>query len=112
MEDTASPKRMFILEGKTGEIAVCSVLGKLEILNVKFKKFNGIENLLKVLPVRIKESNMKGIGIIVDANDSLGGRWRSIRDKLFRSDLKIELLETLIAAERSWSLGIKLSTSG
>ena len=87
MEDTASPKRMFLLEGKTDEIVVCSVLEKLGILNVEFANCNGIENLIKVLPVRIKESDMKSIGIIVDANDSLDGRWQSIRDKLFRSDL-------------------------
>lgn len=94
MEDTASPKRMFILEGKADEIVVCPVLEKLGILNVEFVNCNGIENLIKVLPVRIRESDMKSIGIIVDANDSLDGRWQSIRDKLFRSDLKIELLET------------------
>lgn len=94
MEDKASPKRMFILEGKTDEIVVRSVLEKLEILNVEFKRCNGIENLLKVFPVLIKESDMRSIGIIVDANNSLEGRWQSIRDKLRNSDLGIELPET------------------
>ena len=91
MEDAASPKRLFILEGKTDKETVSSVLKKLNILNVEFKECNGIENLLKVFPVLIKESDMKSIGIIVDANNSLQGRWQSIRDKLIRSDLKIEL---------------------
>ena len=98
MEDTASPKRLFILEGRTDKITVCSVLEKLNILNVerdvKFEECNGIENLLRDFPVFIKESDMKSIGIIVDANSSLESRWQSIRNKLIRSDLEIELPET------------------
>ena len=55
---------------------------------------SGVENLLNDLPALIKESEMRGIGIIVDANSSLERRWQSIRDKLIRSDLEIELPKT------------------
>ena len=93
MKDTTSSKQLFILEGKTDKVMVRSVLEKLNIRHVEFKECNGIENLLRVFPVLIKESDMRSIGIIVDANNSLKGRWQSIRNKLIHSDLDIELPE-------------------
>ena len=47
--------------------------------------------MLKELLIRIKESDMRSIGIIVDANNSLERRWQSIRDKLIRSEFEVEL---------------------
>ena len=94
MEDTASSKRLFLLEGRTDWIIVEAVLERLRILNVNLVNCNGIENLLNDLPALIKESDMRSIGIIVDASNSLEQRWQSIRDKLIRSDLEIELPKT------------------
>ena len=94
IEDTDSPKRLFLLEGKTDEIIVRSVLDILIIQNVQFDACIGIENLLKDLPALIKKSDMRSIGIVVDANNSLEQRRESIRDKLIRSDLEIELPKT------------------
>lgn len=90
MEDTVSPKRLFLLEGKTDEIIVNAVLKKLNISNVKLKNCNGIGNLLKELTAFIKESDARSIGIVIDANESLERRWQSIRDKLIRSDLTVK----------------------
>ena len=94
MEDTDSPKRLFLLEGKTDEIIVGAVLDILRIQNVQFEACSGIENLLKDLPTLIKKSDMRSIGIIVDANNSLEQRWQSIRDKLIRSEFEVELPKT------------------
>jgi len=94
MEDAASSKRLFLLEGRTDWIIVEAVLERLRILNVNLVNCNGIENLLNDLPALIKESDMRSIGIIVDASNSLEQRWQSIRDKLIRSDLEIELPKT------------------
>lgn len=94
MGDKASSRRLFLLEGKTDKIIVEAVLERLRISNVELEDCNGIENLLNDLPALIKESEMRGIGIIVDANNSLERRWQSIRDKLIRSDLEIELPKT------------------
>lgn len=94
MKDTDSPKRLFLLEGKTDEIIVSAVMETLRIQNVQFEVCSGIRNLLNDLPALIKESDMRSIGIIVDANESLETRWESIRDKLIRSDLEIELPKT------------------
>lgn len=90
MEDTVSPKRLFLLEGKTDEIIVNAVLKKLNISNVKLENCNGIGNLLKELTAFIKESDARSIGIVIDANESLERRWQSIRDKLIRSDLTVK----------------------
>ena len=94
MEDRASSKRLFLLEGRTDKIIVEAVLERLRISNVDLVNCNGIKNLLNDLPALIKESDMRSIGIIVDANNSLERRWQSIRDKLIRSDLEIELPKT------------------
>jgi len=45
----------------------------------------GIENLLKRLPLKIKESGRKTLGIVVDADENITSRWQSIRDLLTRS---------------------------
>ena len=48
---------------------------RLRILNVNFVNCNEIENLLNDLPALIKESDMRSIGIIVDASESFETRW-------------------------------------
>jgi hypothetical protein len=42
----------------------------------------GIENLLAVLPVELRASELKSLGIMVDANSSLAGRWHQISQVL------------------------------
>jgi hypothetical protein len=42
----------------------------------------GIDNLLIQLPVRFKQSDIKTIGIIIDADANLAARWQQLRDIL------------------------------
>lgn len=49
----------------------------------------GFENLQLVLPVRFKQSNLRAIGIVVDADEDLSNRWKSIRDALIRQYFEV-----------------------
>ena len=42
----------------------------------------GIDNVLSGLSPEIKAEGRKAVGILVDANDDLNGRWKSLSDKL------------------------------
>lgn len=94
MEDTDSPKRLFLVEGNTDKAIISSILEKLGVSNMECREHGGIDKLLKGLTASTKESNVRSIGIIVDANRSWVKRWQSIRDRLYRSDLKISLPKT------------------
>jgi len=49
------------------------------------KNKEGIDNLLNTLPTELKSSDLDNLGIVVDANTSLAGRWASLRDILLRA---------------------------
>jgi len=42
----------------------------------------GVEALLNGLPERLKAENLRTLGIVVDADRNLSGRWQSVKDKL------------------------------
>jgi len=42
----------------------------------------GIEALLKSIPVRLKISGLRALGIVVDANQNLAGRWQAVCARL------------------------------
>jgi hypothetical protein len=45
----------------------------------------GIEALLADIPVRLKQRGLEMLGVVVDANQDLLGRWQAITDRLKRS---------------------------
>lgn len=48
----------------------------------------GVEYLLDQVPVRLKESGIKRLGVLVDADENAQGRWESLRDRLRRKGYK------------------------
>ena len=42
----------------------------------------GVEKLLRSIPTRVKADLGEYLGILVDADETIGARWQSIRDKL------------------------------
>src|SRR4028118_1848043 len=42
----------------------------------------GVDALLNGLPERLKAENLRTLGIVVDADRNLSGRWQSLKDKL------------------------------
>lgn len=45
----------------------------------------GIDAVLAGLPVRLKGENLRALGIVVDANESLSARWLALRNRLASS---------------------------
>lgn len=52
----------------------------------------GIEKLLRQIPVRLKESDIKTLGIIIDADNDLNGRWNSIQTLFQKAGIEISIL--------------------
>jgi hypothetical protein len=68
----------------------------------------GIDSLYEAIPVRLKQSNIKTLGIIIDADSSIKNRWISIKDLLSKQgfDTPDNLpLEGLVLSNRE---GIKV----
>lgn len=49
----------------------------------------GIENLTDQIPVRLKESGLQTLGIMVDADTDIKSRWNSLKNKLSQSGFEI-----------------------
>lgn len=45
-------------------------------------QYDGIEPLLRDLPVRVRESERRGVAVVVDADADALARWASVRDRL------------------------------
>jgi hypothetical protein len=48
----------------------------------EIKPQGNVEQLLENLPVRLKESDVKILGVVIDADTDLAARWQSLRDRL------------------------------
>jgi len=52
----------------------------------KIEQKSGVDNLLASIPSHIKESGLKTLGILVDANNDIGIRWQAISDRLSKAE--------------------------
>jgi hypothetical protein len=48
----------------------------------EIKQQGGVEQLLEKFPVRLKESDIEAVGVIIDADTDLIARWQSLRERL------------------------------
>ncbi len=46
------------------------------------KPQGNVQRLLENFPVRLKESNVEALGVVIDADTDLTARWQSLRDRL------------------------------
>jgi hypothetical protein len=49
----------------------------------------GIDKLYESIPVRLKQSDIETIGIIIDADVNLNDRWKSVRNLLLKQEFKV-----------------------
>jgi hypothetical protein len=88
-------KRVLLVEGKDDEHVVrhlCKARGidvRFNIEQVKGdpetdrgRQGEGIEYLLDQVPVRLRESDLERLAVLVDADTSAQSRWRQLRDRL------------------------------
>ena len=52
------------------------------------KENEGVDRLLESLPVQLKRSGLERLGVVLDANANLPGRWETLRNIVIRSGYK------------------------
>ena len=76
-------KRVLLVEGRDDEHVVKSICGRLELGVIdRIEPQDGKDPLLDTLPVKLKESDLTVLGIILDADDDLKSRWRALSGRL------------------------------
>lgn len=81
-----------IVEGKNDRHviwAICEQHQVAETFSVKVPdkdEGEGIDALLRSIPVRLKIAGLRALGVVVDANQNLQGRWESICHRLAQDD--------------------------
>ncbi|WP_254564863.1 DUF3226 domain-containing protein [Oscillatoria sp. HE19RPO] len=86
-----TPPNQLLVEGKNDQHviwALCEQYNIPETFKVQLPEngAEGVKNLLDGLPLKLKEENLRILGIVVDADQNLAARWQSIRDRLIASD--------------------------
>lgn len=76
-------KNILLVEGIDDEHVVKNLCGYHNLGQIdEIKNLGGISNLLESLPVQLKGSDVKALGILVDADTNMQARWDSLRDHL------------------------------
>lgn len=76
-------KQILLVEGKDDQHVIWALCKKFNVLeNFKVKPTDGIDNLFKQLPVRLKEADLTSLGIIVDADTNIQSRWATLSNLL------------------------------
>jgi hypothetical protein len=80
-------KNLILVEGKNEEHVFGHLFHHYGIEKgiIGFKNKEGISNLLESLPVELRGSELERLGIVVDADTNLEGRWDSLRNVLIKS---------------------------
>jgi len=74
---------LLLVEGVGDEHVVKHICGHFKLGMIeKIEPLGGIEKLLNNVPVRVKGSGIKVIGIVLDADEDPVGRWQSVTDRL------------------------------
>jgi len=83
-----STRAQLLVEGRNDLHVIKALCGRhriAETFSVEIPaegELEGIDALLKSIPVRLKISGLQVLGIVVDANQSLESRWQAVCDRL------------------------------
>lgn len=76
-------KNVLLVEGNDDEHVVMHLSARHNLGEIaEIKKTGGIDKLVELLPVQLRESDIGSIGVVVDADENLSARWASIRNIL------------------------------
>jgi hypothetical protein len=51
----------------------------------EIKPQNSVEQLLENFPVRLKESDIEALGVVIDADTDFAAQWQALRDRLIKA---------------------------
>ena len=73
-------KRVMLVEGKDDEHVVKNLCGSHHLAHLEeIKEHGGYTRLLEAFPVRLLESDVSALGLVIDADTNIASRWQSIR---------------------------------
>ena len=75
--------KVLLVEGLDDQHVIWALLVARDIPETfRVEQKNGIDNLLKVLPIQLKGSAINSVGVVVDADLDIASRWRSLQSIL------------------------------
>ena len=82
-------KKILLVEGTDDEHVFKHLCGNRDVPELsEIKSQEGIAKLLENFPVRLKESEVEIVGVVVDADTDVALRWQSLRDILLKTGYK------------------------
>jgi hypothetical protein len=79
-------KRILLVEGKDDEHVLKHICGERGVGELdEVKPQDDVKRLLESFPVRLKESDVEALGVVIDADTDLAARWQSLRDRLSKA---------------------------
>lgn len=76
-------KKVLLVEGTDDEHVLKHICGQRAVGKLdEIKPQGSVEQLLENFPVRLKESEIEALGIVLDADTDLAGRWDSLKNRL------------------------------
>jgi hypothetical protein len=83
-------KKELLVEGKDDQHVIWALCKKFNIPeSFDVIDCEGIEKLYDAIPVRFKQSGIKTIGIIIDADTEINSRWMAVKNILSQQDFAI-----------------------
>ena len=81
-----SARKVLLVEGTDDEHVIMHICGNRGVQHLdEIAPQGGVERLLDSFPVRLKESDLGVLGIVLDADTDLQGRWGSLRHRLVQA---------------------------
>lgn len=79
-------KQVLMVEGRDDEHVVKHICGSRSLGTIDaIVDYGGVDSLIDSIEVRLKQSEIEVVGVIVDADVDLDARWQSISERLSRS---------------------------
>jgi hypothetical protein len=78
-------RKILLVEGSDDEHVIKHICGTRNVGVLNIKTQGSVESLLDGFPVRLKESDIEALGLVLDADLNLAGRWAGLRQRLATS---------------------------
>ena len=79
-------RKILLVEGADDEHVLKHLCGQRGVQYLdEITQLGNAERLLESFPVRLKESDVEALGVVIDADTDIASRWQSIRDRLSKA---------------------------
>jgi hypothetical protein len=76
-------KKVLLVEGRDDEYVMRHLCGQRGVQYLdEITPLGDADRLLESFPVRLKESDVEALGVVIDADSDIASRWQSLQDRL------------------------------